>query len=177
MACKKCGYIEKSQTKIFGYNFCRICKAFVPSNLEDFQNYINEKVDWKILDTFRIYSNFPGSKQKNGMKKMAKIGRVQTRPPLGYSVINKKLILNEEAIRVRAIFKTFLTNEYSFNFIAKKFSLSVNGIKKILTNRTYLGEIKFDSKIHKGIHQALISPEIFYAIQRKVKKQLRPKKN
>jgi DNA invertase Pin-like site-specific DNA recombinase len=111
------------------------------------------------------------------MEKMATIGRLQTRPPLGYDVINGNLTPNEDAVRVHSLFKTFLARKYSLNSLAKNFSLSVNGLKKVLTNRTYLGEIKFNGRIHKGNHQSIINPEIFYAVQRKLKDYLKPRKN
>jgi hypothetical protein len=175
MSCKKCGYTEKKEIKLFGSTLCKICATFAPSNPIDFQNYISEKIDWKILDTFRLHGHTRGSKQKKGMQKMATIGRLQGRPPLGYEVVNGNLILNEDAIKVRSLFKTFLSRNYSLNSLSKNFSLSVNGLKKILTNRTYLGEIKFDGKIHHGTHPSLISPEIFYATQRKLKDYLSPR--
>ena len=176
MACKKCGYSDQKEVKLFGSSVCKICKTFAPSNPIDFQNYITEKIDWKILDTFRKYKQYPGQKQKLGMQKMATIGRLQTRPPLGYDVQNGNLIPNEDASRVHSLFKTFLARNYSLNSLSKNFSLSVNGLKKVLSNRTYLGEIKFDGKIHKGDHPSIISPEIFYATQRKLKEYLKPRK-
>ncbi len=176
MLCKKCNYAEKKQIKIFGSSLCKVCATFAPSSPKEFQNYISEKIDWKILDTFRIYGHTPGTKQKKGMEKMAQIGRLQSRPPLGYDAINGNLMPNEAAIKVRSLFKTFLAKNYSLNSLAKNFSLSINGLKKILTNRTYLGEIKFDNKIHKGDHQTIINPEIFYATQRKLKTYLKPRK-
>jgi hypothetical protein len=176
MTCKKCGYSEVKETKIFGSSLCRVCATFAPTKIHDFQNYISEKLDWKTLDTFRRYGYMPGAKQKQGMHKMAKIGRLQTRPPLGYDVINGNLTPNEDAVRVHSLFKTFLARTYSLNSLSKNFSLSINGLKKVLTNRTYLGEIKFDGKIHKGDHQAIINAEIFYAVQRKLKDYLKPRK-
>lgn len=152
MPCKKCNYIEKNLSKIFGSPLCKICKTFAPSNPRDLQNYINEKVDWKVLDTFRIHGHTPGTKQKKGMQRMAKIGRLQGRPPLGYDAINKNLTPNEDAIKIHSLYKTFLARNYSLNSLSKNFSLSINGLKKILTNRTYLGEIKFDGKIYRGDH-------------------------
>jgi len=175
MPCEKCGYAEKSQTKIFDKTLCKICATFAPTNQEDFQNYITEKVDWKNLDTFRNHGSSPGSKQKKGMQKMASLGKLQARPPLGYDSKNGNLTPNEDSIRVHSLFKTFLARNYSLNSLAKNFSLSVNGLKKVLTNRTYLGEIKFDGKIHKGNHQQIINPEIFYAAQRKLKDYLKPR--
>lgn len=176
MVCKKCGYLDKKETKLFGSTLCKICATFAPNKIDDFQNYVAEKIDWKILDTFRKYKQSPGKKQKQGMEKMASIGRLVTRAPLGYDVINGNLIPNEDAIRVHSLFKTFLARNYSLNSIAKNFSLSVNGLKKVLTNRTYLGEIKFNGKIYKGNHSIIINPEIFYAVQRKLKTYLKPRK-
>jgi hypothetical protein len=176
MACKKCNYTDPKEVKLFGSTLCKICATFAPSNPCDFQNYISQKIDWKTLDAFRTHGSLPGQSQKKGMQRMATIGRLQTRPPLGYDVINGNLTPNEEAVRVHSLFKTFLNQAYSLNSIAKNFSLSVNGLKKVLTNRTYLGEIKFDGKIHRGDHKAIINPEIFYAVQRKLKTYLRPRK-
>lgn len=176
MTCKKCGYLDKKEVKIFGSSLCKICAIFAPDKINDFQNYISEKIDWKHLETFRNTGHIPGRKQKKGMEKMASIGRLVTRAPMGYDVVNGNLIPNEDAVKVHSLFKTFLNRVYSLNSLAKNFSLSVNGLKKILSNRTYLGEIKFDGKIHKGDHKALISPEIFYAVQRKLKTYLRPRK-
>lgn len=109
------------------------------------------------------------------MEKMASIGRVVTRAPLGYDVVNGNLIPNEDAAKVHRLFNTFLKKADSLNSLAKNFKLSVPGLKKILSNRTYLGEIKFDGKIFKGDHQQIISSEIFYAVQRKLKTISRPK--
>ena len=177
MVCKKCGYIDAKETKIFGSSLCRICAVFAPGNVKDFQEYISNKIDWKHLDVFRKYGTIPRTKRKKGMEKMASLGRIQTRPPLGYDVVNGNLVPNEDASRVHSLFKTFLSHAYSLNSLAKNFELSVSGLKKILTNRTYLGEIKFDGKIYRGSHASIISPEIFYAVQRKLKTYLRPRKN
>jgi len=177
MTCKKCGYTDKKEVIIFGSPLCRVCATFAPKMIHDFQDYVAEKLDWRKIDTFRKYNIYIGKKQKQGMQKMATIGRLQTRPPLGYDVQNGNLIPNEDAVRVHSLFKTFLARNYSLNSLSKNFSLSVNGLKKVLTNRTYLGEIKFDGKIHKGNHQPIINSEIFYAAQRKLKDYLRPRNN
>ncbi|MCK5320991.1 hypothetical protein KAJ38_00250 [Candidatus Pacearchaeota archaeon] len=176
MVCKKCGYQDKKEVIIFGSSLCHICAKFSPEKIHDFQNYLDEKIDWKVLDTFRKYGQRFGKKQKSGMNKVASIGRIVTRAPLGYDVVNGNLIPNEDAVRVHSLYRTFLNRKFSLNSLAKNFSLSVNGLKKVLSNRTYLGEIKFDGRIHKGEHQNLISPEIFYAVQRKLKTYLKPRK-
>jgi hypothetical protein len=176
MVCEKCGYNDKKEVEIFGKKLCGVCAHFSPEDKGDCFNYVAEKVDWKILDTFRKYKQLPGGKQKSGMSKKAKQGRPVTRAPLGYDILDGKLVPNKDSARVHSLFKTFLSRDYSLNSLSKNFSLSINGLKKVLTNRTYLGEIKFDGNLHKGFHQQLISPEIFYAVQRKLKEYLKPRK-
>jgi hypothetical protein len=176
MACEKCGYQDASEKEKFGKKLCRICFHFAPEKEEDFFNYIEEKIDWKVIDTFRKYGQTAGEQQKKGMDLQAQKGKLMTRAPLGYSVINGELKTNEDAVKVRSLFTTFLEKEYSLNSMAKNFGLSINGLKKVLTNRTYLGEIKFAGKLNKGSHESLINPETFYAVQRKLKEKLSPKK-
>jgi hypothetical protein len=176
MVCGKCGYISKNEYKIFGATLCSICKQFVPTKISDFPNYIYEKIDWNYLDTFRKFNQKPGQKQKQGMKKKAQIGNVVTRPPMGYKISNEKLIQDENASKVHQLFTIFLKEEFSLNQLSKQFKISINGIKKILTNRTYIGEIKFDNMIYKSNHKIIISQEIFYAVKRKLKTYLRPRK-
>ncbi|MFA5061189.1 MAG: recombinase family protein [Candidatus Pacearchaeota archaeon] len=176
MVCKKCGYQDPKEVKIFGSPLCQVCASFAPEEITLFQDYISEKVDWKKLETFRKYNQSKGKRQKSGMSKKAVKGEIVTRPPKGYSVIDGELHPNEDAVKIHSLFKTFLARNYSLNSMAKNFSLSVNGIKKVLTNRAYLGEVKFDGRIYKGNHQPIISPEIFYAVQRKLKTYLKPRK-
>src|SRR3989344_4731261 len=59
-------------------------------------------------------------------------------------------------------------NKFSLTQLSKKHNLSVNGLKKILKNQTYLGKIKFDGQIHIGFHQALISSTLFNHVQKKL---------
>jgi hypothetical protein len=176
MVCKKCGYQDTKEIKIFGSDLCKVCATHAPESPSDFQNYISEKIDWKTIDSFRKFGQAPGKKQKSGMSKKAVKGNLVTRAPRGYDVIDGGLFPNEDAVKIHSLFRTFLNRNYSLNSMAKNFSLSVNGLKKILANRTYLGEIKFDGQIFKGNHKPIISPEIFYAVQRKLKTYLKPRK-
>jgi len=174
MSCIKCNYRDKKEVIINGQPFCRVCSQFVPENPDLFSRYIEEKLDWRALDTFRKYNQTPGQKQRTGMIKKAQQGNLMTRAPLGYDVIDGKLVPNQDLSKVHSLFKTFLEKDYSLNSMSKNFGLSVNGLKKVLKNRTYLGEIKFSGQLHKGTHQPLINQEIFYAVQRKLKEKLKP---
>lgn len=168
MVCEKCGYQDKKQTTKNEVVLCSFCNFFSPESPEDFKRYVEEKIDWKILETFRKYNQTLGSRQKEGMAVQAKKGKLVTRPALGYNLVEGKLVPNEFASKVHSMFKVFLEKNYSLNSMSKHYGISLNGLKKILKNRTYLGEIKFDGQLHKGTHQPIISQELFYAVQRKL---------
>ncbi len=176
MACEKCGYRDKKETIKFNTPLCQICNFLSPDEEDNFMFYTNEKLDWRMLETFRKYGQKIGSKQKAGMIIKARGGEVMSRVALGYSLIDKKLIENEDASRVHSIFKEYLETETSLNKLSKKFNLSLNGLKKVLKNRTYLGEIKFNGQLYKSSHKPIINPEIFYAVQRKLNEKSRKKK-
>ncbi len=176
MVCAKCDYQDLKELKFFNKTLCQICAKFAPKEKEKLNEYLDEKIDWKLLETFRKNSQESGKSKKEGMGKKASGGDLVTRPPKGYEVISGKLIPNKDASKIHSLFRTFINRNYSLNSLARNFTLSTNGVKKILTNRTYLGEIKFNGKIHKGNHQSIISPEIFYATQRKLKGYLKPRK-
>ena len=176
MTCKKCGYNDKREMIKFGENLCNVCSTFSPDEPGMFELYVNDKIDWREIDSFRKLGQLPGVRQKRGMKKRARGGDLVTRAPMGYDVKSGKLIPNEDSVRVHSIFRDFLNRDFSLNVLSKNYGLSVNGLKKVLQNRTYLGEIKFDSEIHKAGHKAILSPEIFYAVQRKLVGYLRPRK-
>jgi site-specific DNA recombinase len=104
------------------------------------------------------------------MDKKARDGYVVTRAPFGYKLENKKLIPKENSYFVQEIFQEFLNKDISLTKLAKKYNLSVNGLKKILKNHTYLGKIKFDGQTHQGSHQPLISSTLFNHVQNKLEK-------
>lgn len=176
MTCEKCGYQDKKEGEKFSVKLCRVCLLFAPEQESDFKDYLSEKLDWKSLETFRKYGQSTGSRQKHGMNEKAKTGKVMTRVALGYTLTDGKLIPNEQASKVHSIFKTFLTQNYSLNSMAKQYELSVNGLKKVLKNRTYLGEVKFAGNLYKSSHPPIINPEIFYAVQRRLAEISKKKK-
>ena len=168
--CQKCNYyspIDGSLEIKQGTVLCSICSIFAPEEGK-FEEYIKEKLDWNTLEPFRkYYSGKLNSSQKKGMMDKYKQGNLMARPAFGYKVIDGKLEIEQEnAETVKDIFSEFLKG-VSLNQISIKYSFSVNGIKKILKNFTYIGKIKFNSQIIQGSHQVIISPEIFNNVQRK----------
>lgn len=152
---------------------CSICHYYAPDSEEDFKIYLNEKIDGNVLDTFRKIQKTISRLSKKGMHKKAKDGNVVTRAPLGYKIENKQLIPGDHSYVVQEIYQEFLNNNISLTQLSKKYALSVNGLKKVLSNYTYLGKIKFDGQITQGKHQTLISSTLFNQVQEKLKKVLR----
>ncbi len=182
--CKKCGFMGNSEElevhhikmRVDGGNdiinnlvtLCFICHHFAPDTEEDFQEYLKEKMDGMILDTFRKSKKSISVRSKKGMDKQARDGNIVTRAAFGYKLENKQLLPAENFYLVQEIFQDFLNQIISLTKLAKKYDFSVNGLKKILKNQTYLGKIKFDGQIYQGSHQSLISSTLFNHVQNKL---------
>ena len=130
----------------------------------------NEKLK-RIVDELKLElnklkenSSYRGEVQKKGMIKKAADGNIMVRPAFGYKIENSKLILAENFKEVEEIFEEFLTTNISLNKLAQKHNFSVNGLKKILTNFTYIGKIKFNNQtkffLHKFCYSAFTAPWI-----------------
>lgn len=172
--CIKCGYVGENNTK-FGLIFCNICYKFCPNNPEEADNYANEKVSAESLNSFRKYSQTRGQEQKKGMISKAEKGRIMSRAPFGYEIQKSDLIPAKNSDEVREIFEEFLEKNTTLNNLAEKHKLSVNGLKKILSNFAYIGKIKFNNEIYNGTHTPLISSILFNKVQDKLE-QIKKKK-
>ncbi len=109
-----------------------------------------------------------GEVQKQGMISKASKGNLMSRPAFGYKIENNKLIPTQNSEEVREIFEEFLNEKISLSQLAKKHNFSVNGLKKVLTNFTYIGKIKFNNQIHEGNHESIISSTLFNHVQNKL---------
>lgn len=170
MRCKKCGHESKKNKEKHGKVLCSVCRTFSPDDKESFKEYINEKIDGSVLESFRKHEVSPGEKQKTGMIKKAIKGNLMSRAPFGYNVENKKLVPAENHDEVEEIFEEFLHENISLRKLAEKHNISVNGLKKILRNFTYIGKIKFNNQIYEGGHQPIISTTLFNHVQNKLEK-------
>lgn len=130
------------------------------------------KLMFHIISAFAEFErNVTGDRTKFSMDKQARDGNIVTRAPFGYKLEDKKLVPAEDSYLVAEIFQDFLNQKISLTQLAKKYNFSVNGLKKILRNQTYLGKIKFDGQTHQGNHQPLISSTLFNHVQNKLEEK------
>jgi len=176
--CKKCGYYSPlgkglEINKVSSAVLCSICNTFAPFDAKELEKYIHEKIEWQNLETFRNsgINKLSHSSQKMGMLEKSKHGKIMARPPFGYRVENGNLIVDEKnKENVRLIFEEFVAGK-SMNQIAQTYSMSVNGIKKILKNFAYVGKVKFDNTLSQGTHKPIISSELFNRVQQVFEKK------
>lgn len=111
-----------------------------------------------------------GEIQKKGMILKASEGNLVSRAPFGYEIRQGTLVPAQNFHEIEEIFEEFLSSGLSLRKLAEKHSLSVNGLKKILTNFTYIGKIKFNNEIFQGKHKPLVSTTLFNHVQNKLEK-------
>lgn len=106
--------------------------------------------------------------------------------PLGYDNVDKKLVvIKKEAELVRLIFKTYLNstgvkqtchklNELGYRTKSRKdvkpgnLKFCCGHIYYILKNRVYIGEVAHKRKHYPGNHKAIIDPETWEVVQKKI---------
>ena len=119
-------------------------------------------------------------------------------PPLGYDVVNRKLVPNEKETKiVRYIFKRFvelgsttkLIKELRLDGVTSKSWTTQGGIHRegkpittgliydILNNRTYLGELRHKDQWHKGEHPPLVERSLWDAVRAILAKNPRVRAN
>lgn len=168
--CVKCGHLSENNTLKFQNFLCDICNCFAPDNKSDFDQYVSEKVSSDSLHSFRNFFKPKGLLQKQGMIQKASKGEVMSRAPFGYQIIEKKLVPAQNSDEIREIFEEFSNSKISLRELSKKHKLSVNGLKKVLRNFTYIGKIRFNGQIHNGSHTPIISSTLFNHVQNKLEK-------
>lgn len=119
---------------------------------------------------FEVESPKRGEQQKAGMIKKASKGSPMSRPAFGYKFSNGELVPTENFREVEEIFEEFLQKDMNLTKLSKRHNFSVNGLKKILTNFTYVGKVKFNGQIHQGKHKPIISSIVFNKVQDKLEK-------
>jgi site-specific DNA recombinase len=114
-------------------------------------------------------------------------------PLLGYDVDPKgsKLVVNQsEATQVRTIFELYLEHQSMIEtvkeldkrgwknkrWVTKKgkvrggLAFSKTSIFKLLTNVTYVGQLRYKDEVHKGEHEAIVTQDLWQGVQSQLQK-------
>lgn len=84
------------------------------------------------------------------------------RAPLGYSYVDKKLVPNQDAEKVKEIFEMWAA-DINYREICHKFNLIPSTLYQVIKNPIYTGKIRYKGQTYKGKHQPIITEELFNA--------------
>lgn len=89
--------------------------------------------------------------------------------PIGYAKDphTRKLVPDERADLVREAFRE-RANGAAMVDLAAKLGMTASGVRQMLRNRVYLGELKVGRHVNPTAHPPLIDPELFALVQRAV---------
>jgi DNA invertase Pin-like site-specific DNA recombinase len=98
----------------------------------------------------------------------------QRQTPRGYSrdPDTRKLIPNEQAGEVRQAFADRAGGR-GISPIAQRLSMTTSGVRAMLRNRVYLGELREGAYVNAAAHEPLVTVELFEAAQRAVSRPAR----
>jgi site-specific DNA recombinase len=144
--------------------------------LESFGKVIvptDDPIDPLASDIVQLVSKYEIDKLKARVREVRKLrfekGMFVARSPLGYKPILKdeKVIgFKIDAKKAECIIDIFKMAYEGIDYreICKKHKIAPQSYYNILKNKAYIGLIEFEGQIKEGIHEPLISKEIFYKL-------------
>lgn len=141
----------------------------------------------KVLMAKNFIDNLSEEVRK-GQREKAEQGYYPAKPPYGYKRSDKKLaIIDEEtAPLLRRAFELYSEggislerlryklNEEGFIYRSEKPIMGKNHLERLLKNVFYKGSFKFSGKYYSGLHEPLVSKELFAMVQEAFKKDGKP---
>ncbi len=137
-----------------------------------------------------FYSRNLAAEALKGATEKAKQGGTPFQAPIGYANVTERVnrreihTVNLDQVRaplVRWAFERYATGDYGQRRLCRELAqrglrsrirvrstvapLSLGGLNKMLTNRYYLGYVKYCGVEYKGSHQPLVTPAVFAAVQ------------
>ncbi|HVB69900.1 MAG TPA: recombinase family protein [Acidimicrobiales bacterium] len=100
-----------------------------------------------------------------GQRQAAEQGRWLNRAPTGYNMINGALVPNEMAPLVQRAF-TLRAAGSSYPAIESEIGVKFSTVRHMCLNRVYVGEVTLGGEWFTGLHEPLVSLELFAAAQR-----------
>jgi site-specific DNA recombinase len=121
---------------------------------------------YNILGSFaQFYREQLSENVRMGIHQGAKQGKWMNRPKTGYDLVEGNLVPNDDAPRVREIFRMRAEGS-SHRAIEERTGIKFSTVGAILRSRIYLGEVRHKEEWFPGLHEAIISVEEFEAAER-----------
>jgi site-specific DNA recombinase len=120
---------------------------------------------------------FPASEHGGGHARESAVDdgiwqRRQT--PRGYlKSKDRKLVPDRRADSVRRAFRDFKAGA-SISELARRLRMTTSGVRHLLRNRVYLGELRVGEHVNPTAHPALVDRETFDAVQERLANGPRP---
>jgi|GEM_PF-937294 len=127
------------------------------------------KLMFHIISSFAEFErDIISERTRFGMTEKAKEGGVVSKAAFGYVIKDGKLYVdNDKRKDVIDIFTDYVETNKSLNQIAREHKLTVSGLIKVLSNRIYIGDIKFKES-YLGTHEVILDKELFEKAQAKL---------
>ncbi len=121
---------------------------------------------YNILGSFaQFYREQLGENVRMGTHQAVLEGKWVNRPKTGYNLVDGVLVPNDDADRVRQIFR-LRAEGLSHKDIEDRTGIKYSTVRTILLSRIYLGEVLHNKEWYPGTHEPIITPEEFHAAQR-----------
>ncbi|HTV10341.1 MAG TPA: recombinase family protein [Acidimicrobiales bacterium] len=121
---------------------------------------------YNILGTFaQFFREQLAENVKMGSERAVREGKWINRPKTGYSLQDGLLVPNDDADRVREIFRLRAQN-MSYRSIEDRVGIKVSTVCTILRSRIYLGEVLHKGHWYPGVHEPLVTAEEWAAANR-----------
>ena len=121
---------------------------------------------YNVLGSFaQFYREQLAENVTMGMAQAMREGRWCNRPPTGYDLVEGFLTPNDQAVVVRRIF-ALRAEGASQGSIADATGIKYSTVLSILKNRAYLGEIRHRDDWLPGVHEPLVTSELWKASRR-----------
>ena len=132
---------------------------------------------YNILGSFAQYFRDQLSENvKMGNERAIKEGRWINRAKTGYDLVNGVLVPNDDAIRVREIFR-LRGKGLSYRAVEERTGIKYSTVCAIANSRIYLGEILHNGTWSPGRHEAIITDKEWHAAHRRVGKGVQPSRD
>jgi len=127
---------------------------------------------------------------KRGIRQKLRRGEWLAKAPFGYINNPKTRKIEPDPVKSKIIvraFKEFATGKYTFEGLAQflaEFGITTKrgtplakaSIQRMLTNRAYLGLVKYKEEYFEGNFEPILSPQLFEVVQKILKQKSRPRK-